>query len=76
MMDEKGLLNLKDQIAEAKTKKAELTGKLELHTQQLKDDWGCKNITAAEEKVKSLDDEIAVIKGQIATGLKKLEGQL
>ena len=75
-MNESDLLKMKTQIADAKTKKAELSGKLELYMHQLSTNWSCKTIPAADKKLEELEEEVADIKSQIETGLAALEGQL
>ena len=72
-MNEKDLLNLKEDVADAKTKVAELTGQQNALTTQLKTDYGCKTVAEAEEKLAKMDKDISIIDKKIETGLKDLE---
>jgi len=72
-LTEKQLLDLKDDVAEAKTKVSELTGQEKALTNQLKTDWGCKTIAEAEKKLKEMDDEITSIDKKIEDGIKELQ---
>jgi hypothetical protein len=72
-MTEKELLELKEDVSEAKIKVSELTGQEKALTNQLKTDWGCKTIAEAEKKLKEMDDEIASIDKKIEVGVKELE---
>lgn len=72
-MTEKQLLELKEDVADAKTKVAELTGQQNALTTQLKTDYGCKTIAEAEEKLAKMDKDIAIIDKKIETGILELE---
>ena len=72
-MTEKDLLNLKDDVAEAKTKVAELTGQQNALVAQLKTDYGCKTIAEADEKLAKMDKDISIIDKKIEEGLADLE---
>lgn len=67
------LLNLKKEIAAAKTNEAQLTGQRTAILKQLKDDLKCPSVEAAEKKLKALDTEIENISAQIDKGTEELE---
>lgn len=72
-MTEKELLQLKDEIDEAKTKVAELKGQQQMLMNQLLETYGCKTIADAEKKLKLMDKEISTVQNQIDEGIKELE---
>jgi len=72
-MDKKGLLELKEQIDEAKKTAGELTGKLNYLNSQLKETWDCKNVTEADTKVNVMYKKIEKLEKQIKTGIEELE---
>ena len=72
-MDEQRLLELKQEIDEAKTKVSELTGQKNALMKQLKEDYGCKTIQDADNKVNDLEKQIDKIKKQIDSGIAELE---
>jgi chromosome segregation ATPase len=72
-LTERQLLDLKDDVAEAKTKVSELTGQEKALTNQLKTDWGCKTIAEAEKKLKEMEDEITSIDKKIEKGCNELQ---
>ena len=72
-MTEQQLLDLKEQVDEAKTKVSELTGQQTALMKQLKDDWDCKTIKEAEEKLQAMEKSISVLDKKIEKGIKELE---
>lgn len=72
-MDKKQLLDLKDEIDEAKTVVAELTGKKKSLLLQLKEQFNCDSLEMAEKKVETLTQQINRLESQIQEGLKELE---
>jgi chromosome segregation ATPase len=72
-MTEQQLLTLKKEIDEAKTEVAELQGQYKALMKQLKDDWGCDSIEAAEKLLNKKDSELSKLATQIESGLKELE---
>lgn len=72
-MTEKQLLNLKNEINEAKTKVSELTGEKQALLRQLKEEYGCKTIDEAQKKLKSLQKEIEKLEESIEQGIEELE---
>lgn len=75
-MDKKQLLNLKDEIDEAKTVVAELTGKKKSLLTQLKEQFNCDSLEMAEKKVETLTQQISKLESQIQEGLNDLEQKL
>lgn len=75
-MDKESLFELKEEIEEAKTNVAQLTGQKNTLMSQLKKDWDCKTLSDAKKKVKALEEEIAEIETQIAKGEEELEEKL
>ena len=72
-MTEKQLLNLKEEINEAKTKVSELTGEKQALLRQLKEQYACKTIEEAQKKVKSIQKEIEQLEKNIEQGIEELE---
>jgi chromosome segregation ATPase len=72
-LTEKQLLDLKEDVGDAKQKVAELTGQEKALTNQLKTDWDCKTIVEAEKKLKEMDNEITSIDKKIEKGCNELE---
>ena len=74
-MKEQELLELKEEIEDAKQKVSELTGQKNALLKQLKDDWGCDTIEEAEEKLKIMDKNITIISSKIEKATKELEAK-
>jgi len=72
-MTEKNLLELKDQIDEAKASVAELKGQQTILMQQLKTNYNCKSIEEAETLLAKWKKEVDKMQIQIDEGLKELE---
>jgi predicted nuclease with TOPRIM domain len=72
-MTEKQLLDLKENVADAKQKVAELTGQNTALMNQLKTDYSCKTIAEAEDKLAKMDKDIFIIDKKIEDGVKDLE---
>ena len=72
-LNEEQLLDLKADVDEAKTKVSELTGQQTIQMKQLKEDWGCKTIEEAEEKLEEMEDSISKLEKKIEKGVKELE---
>jgi len=75
-MNEKHLLELKEDIEQAKTKLAELKGREEYLMQQLELEWDCKTIEDAEEVLRTVEKEIEELDEQIEEGVKKIEEKM
>ena len=71
-MTEKQLFDLKKQVDTANSTVSELKGQQTALLKQLKDDWGCKTIDEAEQKLKTLNAEIDMIAEQIEKGTTEL----
>jgi IMP dehydrogenase/GMP reductase len=72
-MDERQLLQLKKKVEDSKTTVAELTGQQTAVMKQLKDEYGCKTIEEAEEKVKTLNTKVTKINNRIDEGVVELK---
>jgi predicted nuclease with TOPRIM domain len=75
-LTEKQLLDLKEQVDEAKTKVSELTGQQIALMKQLKEDWGCKTIQEAETKLEEMGKTISILEKKIERASAELELQL
>jgi len=75
-MSEKDLLDLKEQINEAKTKVSELTGQKQILMRQLKETWGCDTIEQAENKLEELNKRTNSLEKKITIASRELEEQL
>jgi peptidoglycan hydrolase CwlO-like protein len=73
MLSEKQLFDLKDEVDEAKTKVSELTGQQTALMKQLKEDWSCKTIEEAEDKLAKMDKDILILDKKIVKGTEELE---
>ena len=71
-MDKTALLELKEEIVEAKEKVTGLKGQKEALLKQLKDKWKCDSVEKAKTKLSNLNKKIVKIKTQIDEGLEKL----
>jgi len=74
-MTKQELLDLKDDVAEAKSKVSELTGQKTALMSQLKTDWDCKTIKEAEDKLQEMEDSISKLEKKIETGVSELENK-
>jgi len=72
-MTEKNLLELKDQIEDAKASVAELKGQQTILMQQLKTNYNCKSIEESETLLAKWKKEVDKMQMQIDEGLKELE---
>ena len=72
-MDKQALLDLKDDISDAKTRQAELNGQKEILLKQLKDNFDCTSVEAAQKLLKRQDKDIEILKDQIREGIIELE---
>jgi hypothetical protein len=57
-MTEKELLDLREEISQAKEKVAGLQGQQELLMKQLKDNWSCNSVDEAEKKLAAMEKEV------------------
>lgn len=72
-MKEQDLLKLKQEIDEAKDNVNQLKGQQTALLKQLKEEWGCSTIEAAEKKIAKMKKEIEILNTSIETGLEELE---
>jgi len=70
------LLELKNEIDDSKTKISELNGQQIALLQQLKDEWGCKTIEEAEEKLEAMNKYKKTLDKKIEKASEELEEKL
>lgn len=70
------LIELQEKIEQHKTQKAQLEGERNAILKQLKEDWDCKTVKQAEQKIVELEEERDSLDLQIAEGLNELETSL
>jgi predicted nucleic acid-binding Zn-ribbon protein len=75
-MTEQELLDLKQEINEAKQKKSTLEGKQEYLLEELKKKWGCKTTEEADAKLMKMKKEIEKYNTQIEEKAARLEQKL
>lgn len=69
------LLDLKEEIDQAKTKKAEYVGQKNALMKQLKDNWGCTTLEQAEKKLTSIEKQINELKESIEEKTAELQSK-
>lgn len=74
-MNEQELLKIKEQIEEAKGEVSELQGRKKYLLQELKENWGCKTVDEAFEKIELLKKQVEDIENKIATEVGKLKNE-
>jgi len=74
-MTEQDLLDLKQQIDDAKDSVSELKGQQTALLKQLKDTYGCATIEEAEKKAAKMKGDISKIQGKISTFSQTLEAK-
>lgn len=72
-MNKQDLLDLKDEINEAKSEVSKLEGRQEHLMQQLKDDWGCASFKKAKKKIEEFKSEIKKLDDKIEHETEKLQ---
>jgi septal ring factor EnvC (AmiA/AmiB activator) len=72
MTTERELLNLKEEIAAAKNKVAELKGQQNALLRQLKEEWGCTTIEQAKRKLTQMEKDITKLDEEIKKGMDEL----
>jgi len=75
-MTEKELLELKQDIEEAKQKVSELKGEKQALMKQLKETWNCSSLEEAEKKLTELTNRRGQYSVEIETGMEELEEKL
>jgi len=74
-LTEQELLDLKDDVDNAKNSVAELKGQLNALLKQLNDDWHCDSIEKAEKELKAIENIIKDLKKQEEDATEALEKQ-
>ena len=72
-MNEKKLLELKEQIEDAKQEVNRLEGRQDGLMQQLQKDWKCKSLKEAKKKLGDMKQEIQELQDKIDSGIAELE---
>jgi predicted transcriptional regulator len=75
-MTEQELLNLKEEIEEAKQKTSELKGEKQALMKQLKSEWDCNSLEEADKKRQVKTTEREKISEKIENGMVELENKL
>ncbi len=75
-MNEYDLLELKEDIEDAKRKIAELQGEKRVLEQQLKENFGCENMEQAKKLLEQMKQEKETLDLEIREGLDKLSDML
>lgn len=75
-MTEQELLNLKEEIEEAKQKTSELKGEKQALMKQLKSEWDCNSLEEADKKRQAKTTEREKISEKIENGMIELESKL
>ena len=70
------LLDLQEEISDAKTSTSELKGQQTAVLNQFKNEHGCNTVEEAEEKVESMDKNITILDKKIKKYSAELEEQL
>lgn len=76
MMTHEDLLELKQDIEEAKTKKASLESRKQLLLEQLKEKFGVSTVAAAKKKMQGMQKQISDLGEQIDVATTELESRL
>lgn len=74
-MDEKRLLDLKQQIDDAKLEVSQLKGRRANLMEQLQEQWGCKTVKEAEAKLEKMRQETTQLEAQLKKGIQQLEDE-
>jgi len=72
-MSNRKLLEIKQRLTDARTGKARAEGVIQSIRGRLKNEFGCKDETAAQRKLKEMDKEIFELNEMIKAGIKDLE---
>ncbi len=73
MMNERGLLDLKEKIDESSQQASELRGKLDHLKSELKTRWDCETLEQAEGKLKDMKVNSEELQNTIDEKLEKIE---
>ena len=74
-MSTQRLLNMRQALEEAKSKRQRAEGSIETLLQQLKDEHGCTNTEEAETKLKKLKERTRKAQEDLETALEEIEEQ-
>lgn len=72
-MNKDKLLELRDQIDQAKEQINQLEGRKKYLMQQLSDQWGCQTVKEAKKKLENLESEVVDLDSKIKQGIQSLE---
>lgn len=72
-MNEKQLLQLKEEIESAKTQMAELSGRQKYLREQLKKEWQCETVEEAEKKLQELITEVQELEEKCVELFKQIQ---
>ena len=72
-MNERELLELKEEIDTAKEKVSELKGERQSLMKRLKEEWGCPTLEDAEKRLKEMADQVENLSTEIVEGMEELE---
>jgi len=75
-MTEQELLDLKQEIIEAKDTATKLQGRKDLLTEQLKEKYGVTTLKQAQEKLKKMEQNLETLRTEIEEATEKLEEKL
>jgi hypothetical protein len=70
------LLDLLEEVQEAKSSTSELKGQQTAIKKQLKDDFGCNSLETAEEEIDTMNKKLTIYDKKIKKGSEELESQL
>ena len=70
------LLDLQEEVSDAKTATSELKGQQTAVLKQFKDEHDCNTVEEAEEKVETMDKNITILDKKIKRFSEELEAQL
>ena len=72
-LNERQLLDLKDQVEEAKTRVSELNGQKQVLMKQLKDEWNCESTEEGDKEISRMLVEIKALDEKIQEETKELQ---
>ena len=72
-MNERELIELKEEIEEAKSKSSELKGEKSALMKRLKEEWNCNGIPKAKKLINDMEADIEKLSSEINTGLEELD---
>lgn len=75
-MEEKGLLQLKRKIEEAKSKESELRGRRDYLMSEMKRMWDCDTIKEAQSLIKEMESNLSSMDKRIAAAIEEIEERM